>query len=101
MWDQGGHLFERVARVMTDPHIWSTAQLPAKRAVTLGASGLRSGVGAGGYAILSSTNSIKPKPRQQSPRRRRLHVIHKRLRPRATALECHHTLAQRGVQVGG
>ena len=51
MWDQGGHLFERVARVMTDPHIWSTAQLPAKRAGTLGASGLRSGAGAGGDAM--------------------------------------------------
>ncbi len=46
MWDQGCHLFEGEARVMTDPHILSTAELTAKRAGHSGAGRQRTGVGA-------------------------------------------------------
>ena len=46
MWDQGCHLFEGEARVMTDPHILSTAELTAQRAGHSGTGRQRTGVGA-------------------------------------------------------
>jgi hypothetical protein len=44
MWDQGCHLFEPAGRVMTDPHILSTAELTAQRAGHSGAGRQRTGV---------------------------------------------------------